>query len=210
MRHASVSSQHDRRNMKDVLKRGLRGLALLLVCPAVCSFMVRRLVLGSDRALMGSTQAMALIPGVAGQYLRTAFLRCVLAHCAPTVTIEFGTVLSSAAAEIHDHVYIGPMCHIGLARLQSDVLLGAAVHVPSGPETHGTSDIERPIRMQPGSPRVVDIGAGSWVGSGAIVMHDVGANSIIAAGAVVTKPVPALVVAGGVPARVLRHRGLPG
>jgi len=39
-----------------------------------------------------------------------------------------------------------------------------------------------------------------------VVMADVGRGTIVAAGAVVTKALPANVVAGGVPARVLRAR----
>jgi acetyltransferase-like isoleucine patch superfamily enzyme len=37
-------------------------------------------------------------------------------------------------------------------------------------------------------------------------MADVGRDAVIAAGAVVAKPIPDRVIAGGVPARVLRHR----
>ena len=50
------------------------------------------------------------------------------------------------------------------------------------------------------------IGAGTWIGSGAIVMADVGPDTVIAAGAVVTTPIPGRVIAGGVPARVIRNR----
>jgi acetyltransferase-like isoleucine patch superfamily enzyme len=98
------------------------------------------------------------------------------------------------------------MCHIGLAHLEHDVLVGAGVHIPSGAETHGIDDIDVPIREQPGRRQLVTIGAGSWIGSAAIVMADVGANSVVAAGSVVTKPVEAAVVAAGVPARVVRSR----
>ena len=53
---------------------------------------------------------------------------------------------------------------------------------------------------------LVRIGAGSWVGSGAIIMANVGPECIIGAGSVVTRDVPARVLAAGVPARVIRSR----
>jgi acetyltransferase-like isoleucine patch superfamily enzyme len=59
----------------------------------------------------------------------------------------------------------------------------------------------------------VRIGAGTWIGSGSVILADVGRNSIIGAGSVVTRPIPDEVVAAGTPARVIRHRraaGLPG
>jgi acetyltransferase-like isoleucine patch superfamily enzyme len=52
----------------------------------------------------------------------------------------------------------------------------------------------------------VRIGAGSWIGSAAVVMADVGRDSVVGAGAVVTKPVPNRVVVAGVPARVVSSR----
>jgi virginiamycin A acetyltransferase len=188
------------------VKAAARFAAALVVAPFLCSYYVRRCFLGDDRALMGSSQALALVPGVLGQYLRTALLRRVLAHCSKSATIEFGTIFSRVASHIDENVYIGPMCHIGLVHLERNVLVGAAVHIPSGPDTHGIGDIRTPIREQPGVLRQVRIGAGSWIGSGAVVLADVGPDSVIAAGAVVTEPVPALVVAAGVPARVVRHR----
>jgi acetyltransferase-like isoleucine patch superfamily enzyme len=191
---------------KDVAKAFARAAATLLVLPALLSFAIRRVVLGPNRALMGSTQALSLIPGVIGQYARTAFLRRVLAHCAPSVTVEFGTIFSNVGTRLDDHVYIGPMCHIGLVHLERDVLVGAGVHIPSGRETHGTADPNIPIREQPGRLQVVTIGAGAWIGSAAIVMADVGANSVIGAGSVVTKALPDAIIAAGAPATVLRSR----
>jgi acetyltransferase-like isoleucine patch superfamily enzyme len=65
------------------------------------------------------------------------------------------------------------------------------------------------MRDQAGTPQLVRIGAGAWIGGAAVVMADVGANTIVGAGAVVTKPLPDGVVAGGVPARVLYNRDEP-
>lgn len=207
MRTAPNEPAHSSVSVRPLAKQVARAAALALVLPAIASFRLRSLLMGRDRALMGSSQALSLLPGVLGQYVRTAFLRRSLAHCSASVLVEFGTTFSRSGAWLGDNVYIGPMCHLGLVTLERDVLLAAAVHIPSGPDTHGIAEIDRPIREQPGTPRMVRIGAGSWIGSGAIVMADVGERSVIAAGSVVTQPIPPLVVAGGVPARVIKHRG---
>ena len=192
--------------IRSAVKRLAHAVALLVVAPMIASFYFRGWLVGRRRALSASTQLLALVPGLTGQYLRRAFLGCVLAHCDRTCAIEFGSIFSDPDARIDAGAYVGPYSHIGLAHIERDALLGAGVHVPSGPMTHGFADVTRPIREQPGTPSLVTIGAGAWVGSGAIVMADVGCGTIVAAGAVVTRPLPEWVIAGGVPATVLRSR----
>ena len=195
--------------MRGSLKAIAGALATLAVLPQCLSFAIRSVVFGRDRALEGSTQALSLVPGLVGQYLRRAFLARVLeGGCASSATIEFGTIFSQAGARIDDNVYVGPRCHLGLVHLERDVLVAAAVHIPSGPQTHGT-DPSRPIREQEGDRRLVRIGAGSWIGSNAVVLADVGRGSVVGAGAVVTQPIPDGVIAAGVPARVVRQRDRP-
>jgi acetyltransferase-like isoleucine patch superfamily enzyme len=192
--------------MKEALKALFRGLALVVALPPLASFAIRAAVGGRDRALAGSSQALALLPGLLGQYVRRAFYGQVLAECAPSCCIEFGVLFSRAGARVGENVYIGPRCHIGLAHIGRDVLLAAGVHVPSGANIHGTGDLDVPIRDQEGTLEVVSIGEGTWVGSSAVVMADVGRHAIIGAGAVVTRAVPDYAIAGGVPARVIRDR----
>ena len=193
-------------SIRELLKSIARGCATLLVVPALCSFRLRSVILGPDRALEGSTQALALIPGIAGQYVRRAFLARTLARCASSVVVEFGTIFSATGARLDEYAYIGPHCHIGLVHLGRDVLVGPRVDIPSGRLTHGITDAAVPIREQAGDRVMVHIGRGAWIGSAAVVMADVGAAAVIGAGAVVTRPIPDAVIAGGVPARVLRTR----
>jgi acetyltransferase-like isoleucine patch superfamily enzyme len=192
--------------MRDAAKALAHAVAWILVTPSVCSWAVRSRMLGRDRALEASTQAWALVPGLSGQYLRRAFLARTLRACARSATIEFGTIFSSASATIGENAYVGPRCHLGFVHIERDALLAAGVHVPSGAHTHGTGDLTMPIRDQPATKTAVCIREGAWIGSAAIVLADVGCGTIVGAGAVVTKPLPALVVAGGVPARVISHR----
>jgi len=191
---------------RERLKALARGAATIVVAPALISYWARSAVLGRDRALEGSTQALAWVPGILGQYIRRAFLSRVLAGCHRSAVVEFGTIFAQAGARLDENAYVGPRCHLGLVHVERNALLAAGVHVPSGGRSHGIDDVRVPIRDQQGSPTLVRIGAGSWIGSAAVIMADVGRDAIVGAGAVVTRPVPDRVVVAGVPARVVKHR----
>ena len=192
--------------MRSSAKRVVLWLATLAILPALLSYFIRRAVIGADRALEGSAQALSLVPGIIGVYLRSAFLARVLDRYDTTAQIHFGSVLSQAGSRIDAHVYVGPYCHLGLVHLERDVLIAAGVHIPSGPHTHGTDRLDVPIRQQPGRRTLVRIGEGTWVGSAAVVLADVGRHCVVAAGSVVTRPIPDFSVAAGTPARVIGDR----
>ena len=63
------------------------------------------------------------------------------------------------------------------------------------------------FRYGPAQTAPVEIGKGCWVGAHAVITAGVkiGENTLIAAGAVVTSDIPSGVVAGGVPARIIKH-----
>jgi virginiamycin A acetyltransferase len=114
-------------------------------------------------------------------------------------------LFSQTGAIIDERAYIGPHCHLGLVHVEAYAMLAAGVHVPSGAHTH-RAETDEPIQLQPMDRRLVRIGAGSWIGSGAVILADVGKNTIVGAGAVVTKPLPDNVIAAGVPATVRKSR----
>ena len=191
---------------KEAAKAVARLVALVAVLPVLVIFWLNSLLVGRNRALEGATQLLSLCPGITGQYLRRAFLQRVLARCHHSALVEFGTLFSQAGAVLDENVYVGPRCQLGLVRLERDVLLAANVQIPSGGKTHYFDDPTKPIREQGGERKVVTVGAGAWVGTGAIILADVGAGTVVAAGAVVTRPLPPNVIAGGVPAKVIRAR----
>ena len=192
--------------MRNAIKGLAHVVATVAAAPALLSYFLRRQLIGPDRALEGSAQALSLLPGLTGQYIRRAFLEHVLAHCDRSATVQSGVLFSQVGARLDANVYIGPGCHLGLVHLERDVLLGPCVHIPSGAATHGTLDPDRPIREQPGQRTLVRVGEGTWIASGAIVLADVGKHTVIGAGSVVTEPIPDYVIAAGVPARVIRSR----
>ena len=85
------------------------------------------------------------------------------------------------------------------------VFFGQGVFVTDA--SHGYQDPELPIGKQLGAHQPVSIGAGTWVGHGAVVLPGsrIGRNVVVAAGAVVRGDVADFAVVAGNPARVVRQ-----
>jgi acetyltransferase-like isoleucine patch superfamily enzyme len=192
--------------VKDLLKLLLNALALVLVLPAFMAYVTGGVILGRERVFPGWSQALSLVPGLTGQYLRRAFYRLALKHSGRNACVSFGTIFSHATAELGDNVYVGAFCCLGDVTLEDDVLLGSHVSVPNGGAQHGIGRLDVPIREQAGTFPRITIGADSWVGDRAIVLANVGRHCVIGAGSVVTQPIPDYAIAVGVPAKVIRYR----
>jgi serine acetyltransferase len=108
---------------------------------------------------------------------------------------------------IGDRCVIGRGSHIiahQSVQIGADVFTGPYVYITD--QNHGYADPEMPIGRQFPVNRPVSIGAGSWLGAGAIVLPGaaIGRNVVVAAGSVVRGVVPDHCVVAGVPARVVR------
>jgi acetyltransferase-like isoleucine patch superfamily enzyme len=90
-----------------------------------------------------------------------------------------------------------------------DVFTGPYVYITD--QNHKYEDIDLPIGRQWPVNSAVSIGAGSWLGTGVVVLPgaNIGRNVVVAAGSVVRGTVPDNCVVAGVPARVVR-RHVPG
>jgi virginiamycin A acetyltransferase len=192
--------------MKDALKAVANAAALLLVMPVFIAYRLASMIEGRRQAFPGFSQAMALLPGLSGTYLRRAFYRLALARCEPGCCLSFGTIISHPTAEIGRNVYVGAYGCLGDITLEDDVLLGSHVSIINGGGQHGIERLDVPIREQPGIFRRVTIGRDSWIGDRSVVLADVGRQCVIGAGSVVTRPVPERAIAVGNPARVVRYR----
>lgn len=105
---------------------------------------------------------------------------------------------------IGKNVFINSCCHFqdqGGIIIRDGVLIGHNVTLATlnhgfAPEDRGTT-----------YPAPIVIEKNVWIGANVTVVSGVtiGENTIIAAGAVVTKDIPANVVAGGIPARIIKR-----
>lgn len=88
-------------------------------------------------------------------------------------------------------------------RIGDNCMLGPNVHIYTA--THPINPIERNSGKEYGKP--VNIGDNVWIGGGSIINPGVtiGDNVVIASGSVVTKDVPANVVVGGNPAKIIKQ-----
>lgn len=86
-----------------------------------------------------------------------------------------------------------------------DVFCGPYVYVTS--DNHSYEDPTQPIGRQWPRSAPVEIGSGSWLGAGAVILPGarLGRNVVVAAGAVVRGEVPDHAVVAGVPAKVVRR-----
>lgn len=106
---------------------------------------------------------------------------------------------------IGEHTYVGPDC---LFDLSAPIEIGdrAAVSARCSFVTHlsvGASDLEE---LYPATTAGVAVGDDAWIGVGSTLLmgRSIGAAAMVAAGAVVTEDVPERVLAGGVPAKVIK------
>jgi acetyltransferase-like isoleucine patch superfamily enzyme len=85
-----------------------------------------------------------------------------------------------------------------------DVFTGPYVYITD--QNHGYADPDVPIGRQWPANAPVSIGAGSWLGAGAIVLPGscIGRHVVVGAGSVVRGQVPDHCVVAGVPARIVR------
>jgi maltose O-acetyltransferase len=118
----------------------------------------------------------------------------------PPVQCDYGRNV-----RIGDRVFVNFGCFFIDTRditLGDEVLVGPACQFLSA--DHPLDAGRRRAGWESGRP--ITVGAGAWLGGGAIVLPGVtiGENAVIGAGSVVTRDVPPNVVAAGNPARAIR------
>lgn len=109
---------------------------------------------------------------------------------------------------IGDRVVLGRGSHVvghSSIEIGDDVYTGPYVYITD--QNHTYADPDLPIGRQWPTNQPVRIGAGSWLGTGVVVLPgaDIGRNVVVAAGSIVRGTVPDHCVIAGVPAKVIRR-----
>jgi acetyltransferase-like isoleucine patch superfamily enzyme len=186
--------------MKLVVKKCMQGLSLVLVfIPALLAGC------GRFRAMFTvMAHAFALLPGLPGDYLRTAYYRLTLDRCSLESRISFGSFFAHPQAVVGEGVYVGPYCILGCCVIGDRTQIASHVQILSGRRQHSRDETGQVGGAEHQAFETVEIGSDCWLGAGAIIMAPVGPKSTIGAGAVVVSPIEADAVAVGNPARVIK------
>ncbi|NLU73478.1 acyltransferase [Streptomyces sp. HNM0575] len=115
----------------------------------------------------------------------------------PLLTLGDGVVLGRGSHVIADVQ--------GAVAFGDDVYCGPYVYVTS--TNHSYDDPHEPVGKQWPRSAAVEIGRGSWLGAGAVILPGarLGRNVVVAAGAVVRGEVPDHAVVAGAPAKIVRR-----
>jgi serine acetyltransferase len=136
----------------------------------------------------------------------------VAAHVSLSVGMAPGQPLppgaTSPVLQIGDRCSIGRASHLVAHRsvvVGDDVMTGPSCYITD--QNHVYADPETPVGQQWPSEDPVEIGAGSWLGAGAVILPGtrLGRNTVVGAGAVVRGDHPDHAVLAGVPAKVVRR-----
>jgi acetyltransferase-like isoleucine patch superfamily enzyme len=142
---------------------------------------------------------LAYVPGLAGQFLRTAFYSSVCRAVSTEVSFGLGSIVSTRNVAIGAGTVIGHQAIIGRAEIGENVMIASRVSIVSDPYLHSPA---RTTRKSPARPSVPpSIGDGCWIGENAVVMASLGARCTVAAGAVVVRAAEADTTLMGNPAR---------
>jgi acetyltransferase-like isoleucine patch superfamily enzyme len=182
-------------------KRVAFGVCLILVSPLILAAWIEKQVCESQVVFVGLNQFLSLVPGLVGIYLRGAYYFGTLDNCSWQVHVGFGSLFTHRGASLGTFVSMGAYCVIGHASIGDRVMMASRISIPSGRRQH----VDESGRLS-SAPRFekVEIGTGTWIGEGAIVMANVGEHSIVSAGAVVLDDIPPARLVAGNPATAVR------
>jgi len=187
-----------------LIKFGVHLVAVVIVSPFIVLALIERMLSKKCEIVFAiGAQALAPAPGLPGAFLRAAYYWATTRNTSWEIHVGFGSVLVHRAVTLRAHASMGAYCVIGHADIGEQVMLGSRVSIPSGKRQH--LDDAGGLTTETTHFDTVRIGRATWVGEGAIIMADLGSGSIVSSGSVVIHAAPDQVIVAGNPARVIRE-----
>lgn len=170
--------------------------------------------LGREFASFGDGALICFPPGdnLGQEHIAIGAATLVASNVTMSVGMAPGQPLPRAATSpvlrIGDRCLIGRGSHLVAHQsivIGDDVITGPNCYLTD--QNHVYADVDTPIGQQWPANDPVHIGAGSWLGSGAVILPGtrLGRNTVVGAGSVVRGVFPDHSVLAGIPARVVRR-----
>ena len=193
----------------DPIKSVLKGLAIALgmvtvALPALTASL-ERFLSNRDTFFLFWGQALALFPGLPGNYLRKCFYYLTLDRSSLKCEIGFLTFIHDRRTQIGQRVHIGTGVGLGWVSLGDGCLVASRVSFLSGSSQHQAGPDGRLTPFDRTNAKQIHIGDETWIGEGTIVMADVESRCVVGAGSIVTKRVVSGSMVAGNPARLIRR-----
>jgi len=186
--------------VKDSIRPLADAVAALITVPLVMLFRARIVRYAS------ASNALSLLPGSVGVFVRRGWYRQTLASCGRNLVVDFGAAIRTPRSRIGNDCYIGLWSWLGWVDIGNDFMSGSHIVILSGRGQHGFDRTDVPMRLQHGVHKCVTIGEDVWVGASVTIGEDVAPHTVIASGSVVTKTFEPYDILGGVPAARIGSR----
>ncbi|HEV2448197.1 MAG TPA: hypothetical protein VGS58_19835 [Candidatus Sulfopaludibacter sp.] len=108
-------------------------------------------------------ESLAMVPGIAGNYLRAAFYRFTLSGWDTDSYIGTGSWFAHFDASAGAHVGIGSYCILGSVRLGDRTMVASGAQTLSGSGQHARDENGR-LTDEGRTFRIIEVGAGCWIG----------------------------------------------
>ena len=191
--------------MKPLLKQFVHLLAMILSSPcALTSYLEQRMCDRSEVVFRFWGDVFSLFPGLPGAFMRRAFYCWTLESCSSNCHIGYGTIFAHRRAVVEDAVYLGTYVLLGEVIIRKKSLIGSRSSLISGGSQHEKGSDGEWTSTETENLQRIEIGRGVWLGEACVIAADVGGGSMVAAGSVVVSKVPADIMVAGNPARFVK------
>lgn len=187
--------------LKELAKSVVNAIALLMATPVALLTAFGRW----EIPFQFFAQTVALIPGIPGDYMRSAYYTLTLQKFSMASRISFGSLVAQSSTSIGPSVYIGAYCVIGASSIGERTQIVSHVQVLSGARQHTRTPDGHISGCGLNMLKSISIGSDCWLGAGSLIMADVGSKTTIGAGSVVTHTIRSGAVAFGNPATVQKQ-----
>jgi acetyltransferase-like isoleucine patch superfamily enzyme len=188
-----------------LLKNLALAVAMVVMAVPIAICKLERKLSQRDDWFIFFAQAISIVPGFPGRFLRKAYYGFTLDSCPFDCDIGFLSWFTHPQSVIGHRVYIGHHVTLGRIVIGDGVMVGNHSCFLNGGAQHSFDAQGNLTAFNRGDLTPLTIGARTWIGEQAVVMADIGAQCIIGAASVVSSPVRAESVVAGNPARFVRR-----